>query len=121
LRPVAWGRPRLVASFLIGGCGGGVGGRAAFRGPLTGHAISAAWFTASQLGWLSVHYTITAGLLFGLSLLAILAWQALTGERPREDQLAAVARSRVPSAPREVRLGAGVVLAITVVLVLAFR
>lgn len=117
----AYVTPPLVAVFLLGVFGRRVGARAAFRGTLTGHAISAAWFTASQLGWLSVHFTITAGLLFGLSLLAILAWQALTGERPREDQLAAVARSRVPSAPREVRLGAGVVLAITVVLVLAFR
>ncbi|KAA2284908.1 sodium:solute symporter family transporter [Arenimonas fontis] len=117
----AYVTPPLVAVFLLGLFGRRVGARAAFRGTLSGHALSAAWFAASQLGWLDLHFTIVAGLLFGLSLLAILAWQALDGETPRPDQLAAVARSRAPAVPVDVRWGAGLVVALTAALVLAFR
>lgn len=118
----AYVTPPLVAVFLLGLFGRGVAARAAFRGTLTGHAISAVWFVASQLGWLNLHFTIVAGLLFGLSLLAILGWQALDRDRaPGADQLAVVARSRAPAVPVDVRWGAAVVVVLTVLLVLAFR
>lgn len=117
----AYVTPPLVAVFVLGFFGRRLGATAAFRGALTGHALSALWFTATQLGWVAVHFTIVAGLLFGFTALAALAWQAVLRERPAPDQLAATDRAAAPPVSALVRWsGIGVTL-LTVACVLAFR
>lgn len=73
----AYVTPPLVAVFLLGRFWPGLGAAAAFRAVLSGHGVSLAWFIATQLGWLNLHFSIVAGLLLGLTLVAAVAWQAL--------------------------------------------
>ncbi len=116
----AYVTPPLVAVFALGMMSRTLSGEAAFRALLTGHAVSAAWFVATQLGWLAVHFTIVAAILLLLTLLAAALWQVVLGEAPAAGQLRAVSLSAQPPAPRDVRTGAVLVSLLTMALVIAF-
>lgn len=117
----AYVTPPLVAAFAVGFLSHRVGARAAWRGVVGGHVISAAVFVAAQLGWHELHFTIIAGLLFAASVALILVAQYL-GSTPE----AAAEQGRVmgPSAytpvSRGVRVGALILTVLTAALVVCF-
>lgn len=114
----AYVTPPLVAVFALAFLGRGIGPTAAFRAAACGHAISAAWFLATQLGWLQVHFTLVAGALFLLTLALAKAWQWTTGERPAPAALACMDQAMAPALPAWLRPGAiGVAVATGVVVV----
>jgi SSS family solute:Na+ symporter len=116
----AYVTPPLVAVFVLGLWSRRIGPGAAWRAALSGHAVSAAWFIATQLGWLTLHFTIVAGVLFGLTLLLAVVWQLLSGEAPSRAALATVDQRAAPPLPRVLRFGALGVAALTLGIVLLF-
>src|SRR5690606_7577947 len=88
----AYVTPPLVAVFACGMTSRRIGAVDALKALLTGHAISAAWFVATQLGWVELHFTIVAGVLFVATILAAHGWQSTAGAHraPRPEQLAAM-------------------------------
>ena len=121
----AYVTPPLVAVFALAYCSKSLGANAAFRATLTGHAISAVWFVATQLGLISIHFSIVAGLLFVITLAAAAFWQWRDEGSASSDDLKtvmAVARFRRPhpSAPTDAWQGALVVTMLTAALVVAF-
>lgn len=115
----AYVTPPLVAVFLLGFYSR-IGARAALYGVLSGHALSAAWFLATQLGWIAWHFTIVAGALFAFTGLACLGWRILLRDQATDAQRDALDRRRVEPAPRRVRAGALVLTLATGLLVLVF-
>lgn len=117
----AYVTPPLVAVFALALCSRRIGSRAAWRGVLAGHLLSAALFGAAQLGWHQLHFSIVAGLLFAFSLLAILACQVLPGaDQPSAAQLASTAQGQGERLSKGVRIGAMLLTLATAALVLAF-
>lgn len=116
----AYVTPPLVAVFALGFLDRRLGARAAFRATISGHVLSAGWFVATQLGWLSLHFTIVAGLLFAATIVFAWLWRWHLPERPAEAALGSVAQAALPLPPWLRPLSALLVLA-TVALVLAFR
>ena len=117
----AYVTPPLVAVFVLGLWWKRLAAGPALRALVTGHAVSAAWFVATQLGWLEVHFTIVAGVLLAVTLLAAVFWQALGAQRPTQAQLAPVDATIAPRVPSRIRWGAAAVTLLTAMLVLAFR
>lgn len=111
----AYVTPPLVAVFALGMLWPALGAGAALRALLSGHAVSAAWFVATQLGWLQIHFTIVAGMLLLVTLVAACLWHRLGDTPPRT---VAVAPQHLPAS---VRLGAALLTAATLVLVWLFR
>lgn len=111
----AYVTPPLVAVFALGLLWPALGAGAALRALVSGHAVSAAWFVATQLGWLQIHFTIVAGLLLGVTLAAAVFWHRLGDTPPRT---VAVAPQRLPAT---VRYGAAVLAVATLALVWLFR
>ena len=116
----AYVTPPLVAVFLMGLWWKRLGAGAALRALVTGHAISLGWFVADQLGWVSLHFTIVAGVLLALTIAAAVAWQAVGGESSTDAQRASVDRARAPSPSRLLRRAAAVLALVTAALVIAF-
>jgi SSS family solute:Na+ symporter len=117
----AYVTPPLVAVFAVGMTSRRVGAQAALRALVTGHAVSAAWFVATQAGWLGVHFTIVAGILFALTLVAAFAWQAAGGAAAGPEQWQVFAREGRARTSPGVLAGAAAIALITVALVVAFR
>ena len=111
----------LVATFLVGLCSRRVSATPALLGTASGHVVSLAWFVATQLGWLALHFTLVAGVLLAVTVVSIHAFQLLLGTAPDGAQLDAVRRSGMPRVPTGVRWSAAAVSALTLLLVLAFR
>jgi solute:Na+ symporter, SSS family len=101
----AYVTPQLVAVFLLGRFWPALGAVAAFRAVLSGHALSLAGFVATQLGWLNLHFSIVAGLLLGLTLVAAAAWQAILPAAA-----AAIPESDPPQSLRLRLIGLGILL-----------
>ncbi|KAB8191736.1 sodium/solute symporter [Lysobacter maris] len=116
----AYVTPPLVAVFVLGLWWKRLAAGPALRALVSGHALSAAWFVATQLGWLDIHFTIVAGALLAATVLAAWLWQASSTQRPAPDHLAAVDAGAAPRVRAGVRWGAAVVTALTAALVLAF-
>lgn len=116
----AYVTPPLVAVFGLGFCWRGFGAQAAWRALLTGHAISVAWFVATQLGWLHLHFSIVAGILLGLTALAAWGWQMFDDARPSAAQLASVDPAGTVRQSAFVRRGAVMLTLLTAALVIAF-
>ncbi|WP_420464684.1 sodium:solute symporter family transporter [Panacagrimonas sp.] len=113
----AYVTPPLVAVFLLGVFTQRLGARGALYATLCGHAVSAAWFVATQMGLLDVHFTIVAGGLFLFTLAVAWGWSVTLGESAN----AGVGYVRGAIAlPAGVKAGALGLLALTVTLVLAF-
>src|SRR5690606_20416379 len=119
----AYVTPPLVAVFAIGMTSRRIGAGVALKALLTGHAISAAWFVATQLGWVELHFTIVAGVLFVATILAAHGWQSTAGAHraPRPEQLAAMHRTGKPLPSAATRRVALLLTLLTIGLVTAFR
>lgn len=111
----------LVATFLVGLCSRRVAATPALLGTATGHAISAIWFIATQLGWLSLHFTIVAGVLLVATVIAIYLFQFLLQAEPDTVALTAVRPERMSPIPMGVRRSAAAVVVLTLLLVWIFR
>lgn len=113
----AYVTPPLVAVFLLGLFWRRLGARTAFHATLAGHAGSAGWFAATQLGYVGVHFTIVAGLLFAFT--AAVAAALCLLRRENADARAGYERG-VIALPPGIRWGAGIMCAVTMALILAF-
>ncbi len=87
--------PPLVAMFAVAFISKTVGAKAAFFGTLIGHIISLLCFIAQQVGAITLHFTVVAGLLFLATLAIILALQYLTGWAPATTQQASTTQLTV--------------------------
>ncbi|GAB3385473.1 SLC5/6 family protein [Azotobacter armeniacus] len=105
----------MVATFILMFVGRRVGPRGALYGTATGHALSAAWFAASQAGLIELHFTIVAGVLLLATLLACRIWAGLLGEPVQEP----LTQPRA-AVPRTLLLGAGLTALLTLVIVAGF-
>ncbi len=113
----------LVAVFVLGLWVKRVGGSAALRGLICGHALSAMLFLMREQGWVSIHFTVIGGLLFSATLVMTLLWTAVLGERdrPQAAALALIDRRDMRHASRAVRAAALMVLLVIAALVMTFR
>ncbi len=112
----AYVTPPLVAVFLLGASTQRIAARAAWRGLVSGHLLSALVFVGAQLGWHDVHFTISAGLLCGATALFVLGWQfGETG--PATDYFS----ESFPRARKSARQLAWVFLGITLLMVWLLR
>lgn len=111
----AYVTPPLVAVFALGMLWPALGAGAALRGLVSGHAVSALWFVATQLGWIGIHFTIVAGVLFGVTLLATLAWHC-AGDTPSH-----ALKAHALKTSASIRVGAALLTALTLLLVWVFR
>jgi solute:Na+ symporter, SSS family len=113
----AYVTPPLVAVFALAMMSRRLSASAALRALVTGHLISAAGFAASMAGWFTLHFTIVAGVLFGVTLLAAPLWQLLGGA-----PTTAVRVLPDPArAPRSIRVGAALVALLVAILVWVLR
>ena len=116
----AYVTPPLVAVFLLGLWWKRLAATAALRALVTGHAVSVAWFVADQLEWVSLHFTVVAGVLLAVTAVAAIAWQAVSRTSPRSDQLDAVDATRAPQPSRRLQWACAALTAVTLALVVAF-
>lgn len=116
----AYVTPPLVAVFLLGLFNKNIGATAAFRACLSGHAASALWFAATQIGWVDIHFTVVAGALLLVTLLCAAAWQRALRERPVERQLASVDSRRYERLPDGLRILCGLLALAVLALVITF-
>ncbi len=116
----AYVTPPLVAVFVLGLWSQRMGANAALRACLSGHAVSALWFVATQIGWLHIHFSIVAGLLFAITLVLAAFWQWVDGVRPLPAQCAVVDQAAVPALPSNLRGLAFLLTLLTLAMVLAF-
>lgn len=117
----AYVTPPLVAVFALALWSRRLTATAAFLAALSGHAVSLAWFVATQLGWLSLHFSIVAGVLFAITLVFAGVWQWQVGGAPEPGALASVRRGDRPALPRWQRAGAIALVVLTMALVFVFR
>jgi SSS family solute:Na+ symporter len=117
----AYVTPPLVAVFALALWSRRLTATAAFLATLSGHAVSLAWFVATQLGWLSLHFSIVAGVLFAITLVFAGVWQWQVGGAPEPGALASVRRGDRPALPRWQRAGAIALVVLTMALVFVFR
>jgi len=117
----AYVTPPLVAAFTVAFCSRAVGASAALWGVAGGHLVSLCSFVAAQAGWLSMHFTIVAGLLYALTLALILLLQ-LVGPWPQAGPAQGIfsERSKIPVLDRRIRLQMLSLAALTFALVVLF-
>jgi SSS family solute:Na+ symporter len=118
--------PPVVVIFLFGLFWPRAGAGAALATLLGGHAVSMACFVATLTGWLELHFTLIAGLIFAVS--SVLFW--LTGRLTAPPSPQQVARftyrpeilARTVPGPwwNDYRVQAAVLLLLTLWLVVAF-
>lgn len=115
----AYVTPPLVAVFALGWVWKPLSAKGALTGLVAGHLISALWFIATQLDWLSIHFTIVAGVLFALTIVIAVAVQLLL---PIEDNEVSLRffKERFPGMPRDVKWGAIIIVALTALMIIAF-
>lgn len=118
----AYVTPPLVAVFLLGLFNKRVRSTPAFFGLIAGHGLSASLFVATQFNWLSIHFSIVAGLLFIATILFVVLFSALLNSpAPSEEQQASVATATDQRVPLPwLALIVGLVI-LTLGLVFAFR
>lgn len=111
----AYVTPPLVAIFLLGLAWPGLGTAAAWRALIGGHLLSAAWFAATQAGWVDLHFSIVAGLLCIFTAFFALLWQW------RQTAIVAAPSIPHPAALPETAWGAALLSGLTLLLVWLFR
>lgn len=118
----AYVTPPLVAAFTVAFCSRQVGASAALWGVAGGHMVSLACFIAAQVGWITVHFTIVAGLLYALTTALILGLQ-LAGPWPAASPVQGMFsdQNKIPLLSRRIRLQMLSLAALTVVLVILFN
>lgn len=118
----AYVTPPLVAVFLLALFSRRIGAVAALRATLTGHAVSLVAFVAAQCGWMPLHFTVVAGVLFAVTVGAAYLWQFAAGsDRPDAAQLDSVDRRSVPRLSPGQRVLALALVAVTAAIVIALR
>ena len=119
----AYVTPPLVAAFAVAACSRRTGAAAALAGVATGHTLSLIAFVCAQLGWLGIHFTVMAGLLFAVTVALILVIQRVSGWPEASSAQREVFRFRGPGPqlPRRLLLGMILLAGITVVLVVWFN
>ncbi|KGI77023.1 sodium:solute symporter family transporter [Oleiagrimonas soli] len=114
----------LVATFLFGLWSKRLGASAALRGLICGHAFSALFFVARELGWIHLHFTIIAGVVFVATALFTWMWMRVLAarDRPADDdrRIAVIARQGLQRVPNDVLWAAAGVLAATAVILGVF-
>ncbi|MFV8818461.1 sodium:solute symporter family transporter [Haliea sp. E17] len=114
----AYVTPPLVAVFAVGFCSKRIGAGAALYGLLLGHLCSALAFVAAQFHWLTLHFTIMAGLLFAATITLIFLLQALPGmDRASEMQAAAIGSESSDKLPNTMLLRVALLAILTLVVV----
>lgn len=108
----------LVGTFAVAMLSRRVGGTAAVWGTGFGHLFSAAWFAASLAGWINLHFTIAAGVLTVVTIVACHVAAGLLQETARVDGVAAMRRR--DAVPRAVAIGSGLVALLTLAVVVTF-
>ncbi len=116
----AYVTPPLVAVFALAFLDKRLGPRAALFATASGHAFSVCWFVTTQLGWVDLHFTIVAGLLFAVTLGFAWVWRGLLAETPAPGALDVVGPARALALPRWLPAGAWALVAVTMVLVVGF-
>jgi len=118
--------PPVVVIFLFGVFWSRAGARAALATLLGGHAVSALCFVAVTTGWLELHFTLIAGLIFAASALLFLL-SGLLAAPPSPQQVARFTfrpevMARTVPGPwwQDYRVHAVVLLGLTLWLVAAF-
>lgn len=115
----------LVAVFMYGLVSTRLGPKAALRGLVSGHVLSALGFVPFLKGWIPIHFTIIGGVLFAVTVLTTLLWALWLGERDRpsadDARIAFFAREGLGRMPRDVKIGSGVVIALIAFLLIVFR
>jgi len=114
----------LVAIFLMGLWLRGLGARAALRGLICGHVFSALLFLAREANLVTLHFTIIAGVVFAATAVLTFGWMLALGaaDRPDDAHTAVIRRGDdLPALPRDARIAAIAVLAITAIIVYSFR
>ena len=84
-------------------------------------AQSRGWFAATQAGWLNLHFTLVAGVLLAVTVVAIHVFQFLLAQVPSPSQLDSVDRSRMPVVPAGIRRAGILIIVVTLALVFYFR
>jgi Predicted symporter len=115
----------LVAVFLIGLWDRRLGAGAALRGLITGHVFSAAAFVLGKTGLIHIHFTIMAGIVCAATALFTYGWMLLLGRAdrpaPEDARIALIARAGLERVPRDVMIGAAVVITLIVAMLVVFR
>jgi SSS family solute:Na+ symporter len=112
----AYVTPPLVAVFLIGLLNETVTARAAWRGLVSGHVLSAGLFVAGQLDWHRVHFTIVAGFLCAATALLVAIWQKLE-ERSYSGTWTRRPREETADLPRHLTIAGYCLIGITLTMV----
>lgn len=113
--------PPLVAVFAVGFMSKNVGGEVAFFGTLAGHMVSLACFIALQLGWIDIHFTILAGILFFTTLAIIGLLHQFGGFEPATaEQSTATSRAEVQAVSPAIKTVAAVLTVVTLIVVVLF-
>jgi len=108
----------LVGTFAVAMLSRRVGGTAALLGTAAGHLFSTAWFLASLAGWVELHFTITAGMLLAVTVLACHLAATFIDEPVNPTGVEAMRRRA--AVPRDVKIASVSVAVLTLALVLAF-
>jgi SSS family solute:Na+ symporter len=111
----------LVALFVLALGRRRPGPRAALAGTLSGHALSTVCFVAVQAGWIDVHFTLVAMILFVATLGACALWQRVLAEAMQVDEAGTVPPAAWRAMPRSVHAGTVLTLVLCAVLVWQFR
>jgi SSS family solute:Na+ symporter len=116
----AYVTPPLVAVFVIGLWSQTVTARAAWRGLVSGHVLSAGLFIAGQLDWHRVHFTIIAGALCAATMLLVTVWQA-TESHSYSGSWSRRPREQTPALPAHFKFTGYALAVITLGMVAALR
>ncbi|WP_317929270.1 sodium:solute symporter family transporter [Halioxenophilus sp. WMMB6] len=117
----AYVTPPLVAVFAVGFISKKVGSQAALCGLISGHILSASIFLLAQMGFVTLHFTIVAGLLFITTTIIILLLQHIFRLMPASsNQLAAVSSQSTTHLSHKEKLTLLILTGATVLIVIAF-
>jgi len=119
--------PPVVAIFILGMFWRRGNRHAAYRTLVGGHSLSALIFVLAQMDIVTLHFTITAGILTAVSMI-IFAFISLTGEKPDPKNIDGVVwkpKDMLPEDPqtplfKDYRLYSVIVLLLTTALVIGF-
>ncbi|HEY1181556.1 MAG TPA: hypothetical protein VGE56_04575, partial [Rhodocyclaceae bacterium] len=111
----------LVGAFLVALMSRRIGATPAFLGTVAGHAFSIAWLVATHLGYVDLHFTITAGVLLAVTIAAIYLIHFIRPQAVSASQLTTVDFSRMPRLSQPLKWACAGVMLLTAMLVFQFR
>ena len=115
----------LVAVFLKGLWDRRLGATAALRGLISDHVFSALMFLLTATQVISLHFTLTAGVVLAATWIMTDGWRRWlgAGDRPPEQgaRLTVIARQGLQRVPKDVVIASGVILLLIVAMLVVFR